>query len=208
VLDCYPKLVAIDEEANHQIVHGRRFRKAHGTTHETLDPGPQIEVCTLDFLRMLLANVMLRWVDMPLVGAPSIRVKPRHTKRFSKVFPLQEDRILPPPEDVRQHGAPVVLDGMSHPPRLRFLADLTPPRIELGRQPATLLQLLGTADLDLHVLGVQILQHRLIHLLEVRFFFFSSFMTVVGLTCNTRAVSRIPLAFIAMSTIWRFTSGD
>src|SRR5882672_6569911 len=28
--------------------------------------------------------------------------------------------------------------------------------------------------------------------------FFSSFMTVVGLTCNTRAVSRMPLAFMAI----------
>jgi hypothetical protein len=25
-----PKLIAIDEEANHQIVHGDRFRKANG----------------------------------------------------------------------------------------------------------------------------------------------------------------------------------
>jgi hypothetical protein len=33
-------------------------------------------------------------------------------------------------------------------------------------------------------------------------------MTVFGLTRNTHAISRIPLAFIAMSTIWRFTSGD
>jgi hypothetical protein len=29
----------------------------------------------------------------------------------------------------------------------------------------------------------------------------SSLITVVGLTCNTRAVSRIPLAFMAISTI-------
>ena len=38
--------------------------------------------------------------------------------------------------------------------------------------------------------------------------FFNSFKTVVGLTCSTRAVSRMPLAFIARSTIWRLTSGD
>src|SRR3979411_2487806 len=37
---------------------------------------------------------------------------------------------------------------------------------------------------------------------------FNSLMTVLGLTCNTRAVSQIPLAFMAMSTIWRFTSAD
>jgi hypothetical protein len=40
VLEGYPKLIAIDEEANHQIVHRRRFRKANGAAHESLDPGP------------------------------------------------------------------------------------------------------------------------------------------------------------------------
>ena len=52
------------------------------------------------------------------------------------------------------------------------------------------------------------LQHPVIHLLEVRCLFFNSFRTVVGLTCNTRAVSRMPLAFMAISTICRLTSGD
>jgi hypothetical protein len=75
MLDEEPKLIAIDEEANHQIVHGRRFRKANGTTYEPLDPCPQIDVFTLNFLRILLAHMMLHWVDMPLVGAPSVGVK-------------------------------------------------------------------------------------------------------------------------------------
>jgi hypothetical protein len=35
-----------------------------------------------------------------------------------------------------------------------------------------------------------------------------AFITMFGVTWNTRAVSRIPLAFMAISTIWRFTSGD
>src|SRR5215510_10084327 len=48
------KLIAIDEETNHQIMHGRRFGKANRATHETLDPGPQIDVFALDFLRILL----------------------------------------------------------------------------------------------------------------------------------------------------------
>jgi len=54
----------------------------------------------------------------------------------------------------------------------------------------------------------QVLQYRLIHLGEIRFFFFNSLRTVVGLTCNTRAVSRMPLAFMAISTICYLTSGD
>jgi hypothetical protein len=39
-------------------------------------------------------------------------------------------------------------------------------------------------------------------------FFFNSVRTVVGLTCNTRAVSRMPLAFMAISTICRLMAGD
>ena len=32
-----PKLIAIDEETDHEIVHGRRFGKTDGATHEPLD---------------------------------------------------------------------------------------------------------------------------------------------------------------------------
>jgi len=38
--DGSPKLVAIDEKADHQIVHGRRFGKANRATHETFDSCP------------------------------------------------------------------------------------------------------------------------------------------------------------------------
>lgn len=62
-------------------------------------------------------------------------------------------------------------------------------------------------DLDLDVLGVQVFQYRVIHLLEGRCFFYP-FRTVVGLMCNTRAVARMPLAFIAISMICHLTSDD
>jgi len=67
---------------------------------------------TLDFLRMLLANVMLLRGDMPLVGAPSLGVKPRDPKRLQQGLESEKDGILPSPKDVRQHGATVVIDGM------------------------------------------------------------------------------------------------
>lgn len=70
------------------------------------------------------------------------------------------------------------------------------------------LQLIRTPDLHFDLLGIEVLQHGLMHLDEFRFLFFNSFRTVVGLTCNTRAVSRMPLAFIAISTICCLTSGD
>jgi len=96
-----------------------------------LVPGPQIEVFALDFLCMLLANLMLLWVDMPLVGPPPIRVKPRETKRLQQRLSLQKDRILASPKNVGQHGPTVVINRMPQPPRLRFLAHVTPDLIEL-----------------------------------------------------------------------------
>src|SRR5712691_8269109 len=84
VLESYPKLIAIDEEANHEIVHRRRFGKTNGTPYEPLDPSPQVDVFALDFLRVLLAHMMLLWVDVPLIRAPPIGVKAGNTKRFQQ----------------------------------------------------------------------------------------------------------------------------
>jgi hypothetical protein len=88
VLKRYPKLIAIDEEANHQIVHGRRFGKANGAPDEPFDPGAQVDVLALDPLRVLLAHVMLRGVDMPLVGAPAIGVETVDAEWLSQSFQL------------------------------------------------------------------------------------------------------------------------
>ena len=107
-----PKLIAIDEETDHQIVHGCRLGKANRATYEPLDPSPQIEVFALDGLRMLFTDDVLLRNDMPLVRPPTIGVKARDPKRLEQLFELQKDRILPPPKDVRQHGPAGVIDGM------------------------------------------------------------------------------------------------
>jgi hypothetical protein len=90
---------------------------------------------------------------------------------------------------------------------MRLHVYLTPHLIEIRRQPWALGQLLSATALHLHVLWMQMLQYRLIHLIEGRFLF-SSLMTLWVLMCKTHAVSRIPLAFRAISTICRLTSGD
>jgi len=61
-------------------VHGCRFGKANGAPYEPRDPGPQVEVCALDFLRVLFTHVMLLWGDVPLVCAPPISVKQGYKK--------------------------------------------------------------------------------------------------------------------------------
>ena len=101
VLDGYPKLVAIDEEPDHEIVHSRRLRKADCATDEPFNPCPQIDVFAFDFLCIGLAHFVLRGVKMALVGAPPIRVEAADPKRLKQFFELQKDGILPPPKNVR-----------------------------------------------------------------------------------------------------------
>jgi len=61
------EFISIDEESNHEIVHALRLREAQRAADEPLDPGPQIDVFALDFLRVLLAHLMLLGIEMPLV---------------------------------------------------------------------------------------------------------------------------------------------
>ena len=84
--DGLSKLISIDEQPNHQIVHLFRLRKTNRAAHQPLNPGPEIDVLALDFLRVLLAYVMLLWVDMPLVGSPSVRVKLRNAKGLQELL--------------------------------------------------------------------------------------------------------------------------
>jgi hypothetical protein len=158
------------EETNHPIVHNRRFGKTHGASHETLNASPQIDTFALNGLRVLFANGMLLGGEMALVGAASIGVKARDTERFQQLFELQKDCILPSPKDVCQHGPTVLINGVPQPPRLRFLAHVTPYLIELRCGSCLLGALCHTTNVHFDLLGMQVLQHLLIHLLEVRFF--------------------------------------
>ena len=60
----------MDEETNHHIVHRCRLGKTYCVTDKALDPGPHIDVLALNFLRVLLANGVLLWGDVPLVRPP------------------------------------------------------------------------------------------------------------------------------------------
>jgi hypothetical protein len=125
------KFIAIDEETDHQIVHRRRFGKTHRATHQALDPGPQLDVLALDCLRVLFADGVLLWVDVPLIRSPSIRVKPRDPTRLQQLLQLQKNGVLSAPEDVGSHVPTVRIDGVPSPPRLGFFAHVTPHLIEL-----------------------------------------------------------------------------
>jgi hypothetical protein len=68
------EFVAIDEQPQHEIVHAFRLREAQRPTDSPLNTGPQINVFALDFLGVLLPDLMLLSSEMPLVGPPPVRV--------------------------------------------------------------------------------------------------------------------------------------
>src|SRR5262245_32468926 len=145
---------------------------------------------------------------MPLVGAPAVRVKLRDAKGLQELLQLEEDGVLAPSEYIGQHLPAVVINGVPEPARMRFRLHKTPHFVELRAEPTTHLQLIRAPDFYLHLRGMHGRQHGMMHRLQLRLFFFSALMTVVGLTCSTRAVSRMPLAFIAMSTICRLIAAE
>jgi hypothetical protein len=81
-------------------MHGGRFGKANGPAYKSLDPGAQIDMFTLDFLGVLLADHVPLRSDMPLVGAPSIRVKPCDPKGLQQALEFEKDGILPSSKDI------------------------------------------------------------------------------------------------------------
>jgi hypothetical protein len=101
-----------------------------------------------------------------------------------------------------------MINSVPEPSWMRFPLHKTPHFVELGAQSTTHLKRIRAPDCHLDLRGMQDRQRRMIHRLQLRLFFFSSLMTEVGLTWSTRAVSRMPLAFIAMSMLCCFTSAD
>jgi hypothetical protein len=72
--DGSPKLIAIDEETNHQVVHALCLGKADRPTYQPPDPRAQVDVLALDLLRVFLPNRVLLCLHMPLVGPqPSVK---------------------------------------------------------------------------------------------------------------------------------------
>lgn len=69
-----PEFHFVDEQSNYGIVHQLILWKAEGFTRQTLDPRPQIEVFSLDFLGITLANCVLVSVGNNGIGRVVSRV--------------------------------------------------------------------------------------------------------------------------------------
>ena len=72
--DGSPKLIAIDEETNHQAVHALCLGKAERPAYQSLDPRAQVDVLALDLLRVFLPHPVVFSAQMTFVGAPAGRV--------------------------------------------------------------------------------------------------------------------------------------
>src|SRR3989442_13940284 len=84
------EFVPIDEQPNHELVHALRLGEAQRATDEPLDPRPEINMFTLDFLRVFLAHLMLLSIEMPLVSPPAVGVKFCDAKRLQELLELQK----------------------------------------------------------------------------------------------------------------------
>jgi len=71
------------------------LRKANSAAHQALDPRPQVDVLALDPLRVLFADGVLLWGDMPLLGPPPIGVEVGDAKRFQESLEVQKDADSP-----------------------------------------------------------------------------------------------------------------
>jgi hypothetical protein len=73
IADSHPKLIPIDEQPNHQIMHAFRLRKTDRPAYSPLDPRADVDVLALDLLRVGLAHRVLLCLQMPLIGSPAVR---------------------------------------------------------------------------------------------------------------------------------------
>ena len=83
-----------------------------------------------DLLRLRFAHRVLFRIDMTLISPPAIRVKLRDAKGLQQFLQPQEDVVLAPSKHIRQHLPGVVINGVSQPPRIRFLRHIRPHLIE------------------------------------------------------------------------------
>jgi len=85
--------VSVDEASKHEIRHVLRLGEAQRVADEALDPGPQIAVCALDLLRVLLAHLRLLSIAMP-DRVSHVHCTTRHTMRRPPAD-RERERIMP-----------------------------------------------------------------------------------------------------------------
>lgn len=119
-----PKGIAVHKQADHEVVHLRRFREANGLANQTFDACPQRQMFALDFLRVAFAGGVLFRVKMTRVRPSRIGIIVREAKGFQEHFEFEEDLICAAPKDIRQNRSRTVINGMPEPTGVGFVADV------------------------------------------------------------------------------------
>jgi hypothetical protein len=158
-------------------------------------------VLALDSLPVFLTNEVSLSVHMTRICPPAVCVVSSDTKRLQQGLQAEKNFVLTPTEHIGQDLPCVMVDGVPEPAWMGFLAHVTPHIVTLCAQPTRRLQFVRTGYLHRDRLGLRVRQYRVVHLGQIRCLVLSSLSPGVGLTWNTRAVSRRPLAFMAISTI-------
>ncbi len=195
-----PQRRAIDEEPHHHVVPALGLGTADRPAHPPRAPRAPGDMRTLDRLRMCLPKRVLLGRPMPLVGSPAVDARAPEAKRLPQRCARQQDWLLPPSAHRGASLARVGSPGVPSPARLGWAAH--------GAAPMTHLQRLRTPSLDLDLRGLEVRQDAMMHRVQVRCRLLHALSTVVRLTGNTRALSRLPRAFRARSTLCCLTSGD
>ena len=194
-----PKRIAIDKQPDDDVMHLGRAGRADRLAHQAFVSGAQRQVLPLNVLRVALAWLVRIRLEMTRVRAPIVCIIPRDAKRFQQGFAFQKHLIFAAPKDVRQDVTTAVINRVSEPPRLTFLAHVGPHLVDF--------RFLSLLDHHVHVVRMQPVEEQLVHCGECRLFFFKVLITVVVLIFSTRAVSRIPLPLRLISTIWSLIAG-
>ena len=85
-LDRSPKLIAIDKEPNHGVMHEDGFGETNCSSCQPLDPCPQREMFTFDLLRVEFADGMGRGRQVPLIDACRIGIKMYQPKGLEQLL--------------------------------------------------------------------------------------------------------------------------
>ena len=202
-----PQCIAMDEQTDHKIVHAFRLCTAHGTMYETLDAGAESDGLAFNLLRMLFPDDMLLRAHMPFVGTqPSVsnHVIPQGvstswsaSKTVSVRRPKTEAHTMSLWGSIacHSHRGSACFPTSLH---IAWHANVHPRRWASAsvRQSAPQHGRGGGAATRPDALGL------------TQGPFSNSFRTVVGLTGNTRTVSRISLTFMVLSTTGCLMAGD
>ena len=76
MLYLHPELIAVDEQADDEIVHLSGLREADRLAHQALDPCAQREMFAFQLLRIAFPHFMANRSKMAFVRPPAVGVKP------------------------------------------------------------------------------------------------------------------------------------